>query len=86
MMTDAQGLLDELAEAAERLGAAVQRQPMGGDGGGLARIKQRWVVFIDTQGDPAEQIQKIADQMPELGDLETVYLSPALRGMLGDGT
>ena len=83
MTVDFHSLLDELAEVAERLGAEVRRGPMGGEGGGLARIRERWVVFIDTQASASDQIQMIGEQMGDLGDLETIYLSPALRGVLG---
>ena len=82
MTTDAQHLLDELADAAERMGAHVQRAAMGGDGGGLARVRERWVLYLDTQADPMDQILTVADQIGELGDVETIYLSPALRQVL----
>ena len=80
---EASGLLEELAELAEKAGLTVRRAAMGGDGGALARVRGQWVMFIDVQAEPAEQIVTLAEQLAPLIDIDTHYLSPALRQLMG---
>ena len=84
MPRDAELLLDELAELAERLDMTVRRLPQGGEGGGLAQIRGKWTLFIDTQAAPSDQLDRLTDQMSQLPQVRNQYVSPALRELLGE--
>ncbi len=81
---DAELLLDELVELAERLDMTVRRLPLGGEGGGLAQVRGRWVLFIDAQAPPADQLDRLTEQMSQHDGVRNQYVSPALRELLGE--
>ncbi|MCG3178950.1 MAG: hypothetical protein BIFFINMI_01280 [Phycisphaerae bacterium] len=77
-------LLEDLLELADPLGVEVRRQAMGGEGGGLAILRGRRVLFIDTDARIEQQLEKSADGLSRLaGEMETIYVKPAIRDLLG---
>lgn len=77
------GLVDELAEAAKRLGLEVRREKLLREvgyraRGGACRLRQKDLIIIDREQPAAEQIEVLAEAMRGR-NLEEVYLSPAVR-------
>ena len=79
-------LLDELIEAAERVGLKVRREKLLREvgyraRGGRCRLRQEDLVIIDRDQPPHEQLEIVAEALKGR-DLEAVYLSPAARQIL----
>ncbi|MBE3604471.1 hypothetical protein IMX07_12635 [bacterium] len=77
------GLVDELAEAAKRLGLEVRREKLLREvgyraRGGACRLRQKDLIIIDREQPAAEQIEVLAEAMRGR-NLEELYLSPAAR-------
>jgi hypothetical protein len=83
-------LVDELCEAAERVGLVVRREKILREigyrvRGGACRLREKNLVIIDRDMAPAEQLEVLADALRSR-DLESLYLSPAARGVAQHGT
>jgi len=83
-------IVDELAEAAQRVGLEVRREKIMREigyrtRGGACRLRDKNLVIIDRDQPAAEQLEVIAEALRSR-DLESVYLSPAARRIvhLGD--
>jgi len=82
-------LVDELAEAAKRVGLEVRREKILREvgyraRGGACRLREKDLIIIDREMPAAEQVEIIAEALRER-DLEAVYLSPAARRVLQAG-
>ncbi|MBF6559361.1 MAG: hypothetical protein IVW56_03640 [Candidatus Binataceae bacterium] len=82
-------LVDELAEAAKRVGLEVRRERILREigyraRGGACRLRETDMIIIDRDQPPAEQIEVLAEAL-RARDLEAVYLSPAARRVLQTG-
>jgi hypothetical protein len=83
-------LVDELCEAAERVGLVVRREKILREigyraRGGACRLREKDLVIIDRDMAPAEQLEVLADALRS-HDLESLYLSPAARQVVQPGT
>jgi hypothetical protein len=79
-------LVDELAEAAKRVGIEVRREKIMRDvgyrvRGGPCRLRDQDMIILDREQAPADQIEVLAEALRSR-DLEQVYLSPAARRIL----
>jgi hypothetical protein len=82
-------LVDELAEAAKRVGIEVRREKIMRDvgyrvRGGPCRLRDQDMIILDREQAPADQIEVLAEALRSR-DLEQVYLSPAARKILQTG-
>jgi hypothetical protein len=82
-------LVDELCEAAERVGLVVRREKILREigyrvRGGACRLREKNLVIIDRDMAPAEQLEVLADALRSR-DLESLYLSPAARQVVQPG-
>jgi hypothetical protein len=76
-------LLGELLELAGQLGLEVRRLPLGGAGGGLATLRGKQILYLDTEADSAMQLERTAAGLSRLAErFESVYLKPAVRALL----
>jgi hypothetical protein len=87
--TRTERVLDELIEAAERVGLKVRRERIMREvgyraRGGVCRLRDHDMVIIDRDQPPHEQLEIVADAL-QGRDLEAVYLSPAARKVLHAG-
>ena len=87
--TRAERVLDELIEAAERVGLKVRRERIMREvgyraRGGVCRLRENDMVIIDRDQAPHEQLEIVAEALKGR-DLEAVYLSPAARKFLQIG-
>ncbi len=76
-------LIDELSEAAERVGLVVRREKILREvgyraRGGACRLREKDLIIIDRDQSPAEQLEILAEALRSR-DLESLYLSPADR-------
>ena len=83
-------IVDELAEAAQRVGLEVRREKIMREigyrtRGGACRLRDRNLLIIDRDQPAVEQLEVIAEALRSR-DLESLYLSPAARRVvhLGD--
>lgn len=81
-------LVDELAQAAERVGLQVRRERLLREvgyraRGGACRLREKDLVIIDSAQPPAEQLEVLLEAL-RTRDLESLYLSPAARRLLQD--
>ncbi len=79
---DDQKILDDILLLLEANGVKIRREPLDGSGGGLCRIKEETVVFLDTQTPPSRQATVCAVALARLIDLESVYLRPEIRAFI----
>jgi hypothetical protein len=82
-------LIDELAEAAKRVGIEVRREKILREvgyraRGGACRLREQDLLILDRDQAPADQIEVLAEALRGR-DLEAVYLSPAARRILQTG-
>jgi hypothetical protein len=79
-------MVEELAQAAERVGLQVRRVRLLREvgyraRGGACRLREKDLLIIDSAQPPAEQLEVLLEAL-RTRDLETMYLSPAARRLL----
>ncbi len=79
-------MVEELAQAAERVGLQVRRERLLREvgyraRGGACRLREKDLVIIDSAQPLAEQLEVLLEAL-RTRDLETLYLSPAARRLL----
>jgi hypothetical protein len=78
-------LIDELAEAAKRVGFEKILREIGYRArGGACRLREQELLILDRDQAPADQIEVLAEALRGR-DLEQIYLSPAARRVLQTG-
>jgi hypothetical protein len=77
-MKDA-AILDELLALLEQNNVTVRMEAMGGGGGGLCKIKDKKVFFVDTEASAADMAASCAQAVNEIVDIEKVYIRPQVR-------
>ncbi len=81
-------LVDELEQAAEKVGLEVRREKILREvgyraRGGACRLRERDLVILDRDLPAHEQLEVLAQAL-SARDLESVYLSPAARRAIQD--
>ena len=71
--------LESLLAAAEQIGVDVRAEPMGGEGGGLCRLRGKPVLFVDTSADLATRYDRTISALASLPELDAHYLVPEVR-------
>jgi hypothetical protein len=79
---DTAALLAELLDLAARLEIEGRQESLGGEGGGLCRLRGKRVMFVDTAAPPAEQLDRTAAALAPLPDWQNLYLLPQVREYL----
>ena len=82
-------LIDELCEAAQRVGLVVRREKILREvgyraRGGACRLREKDLIIIDRDQAPADQLEILAEAL-RARDLESLYLSPAARRVVQPG-
>ena len=82
-------IVEELAEAAERVGLQVRREKILREigyrtRGGACRLREKDLVIIDRDQPASEQLEVLAEALRSR-DLESLYLSPAARRIVHVG-
>jgi hypothetical protein len=86
MSRRAEALCEELKEVARRVGVQVREEVLLREVGyrvrsGLCRVHGEDVIFVDRSLPPDERVQVLLDGLAGR-NVETVYLTPALRRLL----
>ncbi len=74
-----QRILEDLLTLLESNGVVIRREPLGGGGGGLCKIKGQNLFFYDTEADSADLAVLAAEAVAKLVDIENIYLRPEVR-------
>ncbi len=82
-------IVEELAEAAERVGLQVRREKILREigyrtRGGACRLREKDLVIIDRDQPASEQLEVLAEALRSR-DLELLYLTPAARRIVHVG-
>jgi hypothetical protein len=82
-----EALCEELKEVARRLGVKVREEILLREVGyrvrsGACRVRGEHVIFLDRNLSPGERLEVLLDELSGRDDLETHYLTPALRRLL----
>jgi len=81
-----QAILEELLALLEANAVKIRREPLGGQGGGLAMMKGQNIFFMDTEAPSAEVATLCAEAVTKLLDIETIYLRPEVRQFIESHT
>lgn len=73
--------LEELSALCERLEIEVVREKLGASRGGLCRIYQRHVLYIDSTLDVDDQVELMAEALAKF-ETDHFYLRPRLRDLI----
>jgi len=76
---DLQARLDALLTAAEEIGLAVRREPLGGEGGGYCVLRGQRVLFVDTTADLETRYERTLAALSRLPEIDQRYLLPEVR-------
>jgi hypothetical protein len=71
--------LEALLTLAEEVGIDVRAEAMGGEGGGLCKLRGRWVLFVDTFADIATRYDRTVSALAGRSELDGRFLPPEIR-------
>lgn len=71
--------LESVLTLAEEIGLDVRAEPMGGEGGGLCRLKGKLILFVDTTADVATRYDRTIAAIANLPEINDRYLVPEVR-------
>ncbi len=75
----AQDKLDMLVEIAKGLGVSVRYESMQGAGGGLCKLRDKTVLFVDMDADALTSYERVLLALAANCDLDAIYLKPEIR-------
>lgn len=73
---------EELLESAKRVGIPVRHVALGGTGGGLAMLKGRRQLFVDTDAEPEDQLERTIRALATVKEIIKAELRPDVRRLL----
>lgn len=79
---DDQAILEELLALLGQNNVVLRNEPMGGAGGGLCKLKDKRIFYIDTEAQSADTAAICAQAVHKIVDIESVYLRPQIRDFL----
>ncbi|HPD46862.1 MAG TPA: hypothetical protein P5279_10165 [Anaerohalosphaeraceae bacterium] len=79
---DEKAILEYLLGLLEANQVAIRTEPMGGRGGGLCKLKNRTIFFVDSEASTADIAVLAARAVNEIVDLEAIYIVPQIRDFL----
>ena len=74
-----QMILEELLGLLEANGVAIRRERLGGNAGGLCKVKDEWIFFLDTESTSTESAAHCAEAVLNRVDTEKIYIRPEVR-------
>jgi hypothetical protein len=78
-MSDSISILEDLLVVLAAQGVLIRKTAMGGEGGGLCKVRGANTFFVDTQGDSMETAVKAAKALRSVVDVEKIFLKPHRR-------
>ncbi len=79
---DLSSRMEYLLSLAEQMGMEVRAEPMGGEGGGLCKLRGQYVLFVDIAADLASRYDRTCSALATLPGLDEHYLLPEIRADL----
>ena len=79
---DEKAVVEYLLSLLEKNNVAVRTEALGGRGGGLCKLKDRTVVFVDSEASAAETAAMCAQAVNDLVETEKMYIVPQVRDFL----
>ena len=79
---DDRDILDALLELLGNCRVEVRKVPLGGQGGGLCRLRGKAVFFADADASVGETTALAAQAVRQNMDIEGVYLRPQIREVI----
>jgi len=76
---DINAQLEKMIEIATQLGIEVRCLGLYGSGGGLCQLRDKYVLFIDTDADIATQTNQCASALASWPGIDSIFLPPPLR-------
>ena len=76
---DALTQFDTVLQLLRKLGVETRQEHLGGEGGGLCRLRGQPVVFVDLDADVATQLSRCVEALAGMPEIDTMYLPPTLR-------
>ena len=67
-------ILNELVDLLESGGVSVRREALGGGGGGLCKVKGKWIFFLDTEASLQESIACGSEAVARVIENENICL------------
>ena len=75
-------ILEELLALLGQNNVTIRSEPMGGAGGGLCKLKDKRIFYVDTEAQSGEMAATCAQAVNEIMDIENIYLRPQIRDFL----
>ena len=76
---ETQVILEQLLDLLSDNGISVRLEPLGGTGGGLCKLKDKHIFYLDTEASAAHKAHTSASAVRKIIDIEAVYLRPQVR-------
>ena len=77
-----QMILEELLDLLKQGAVQIRQDALGGSGGGLCTVQGKRIFFLDTQAPTDFLIQMCAEAVPDVIDIENVYIKPQIRQLI----
>lgn len=71
--------LDNALELLARLGVEVREESLGGEGGGLCKLRGRAVFFLDRGADPATNLELCIAALADMPEADEHFIIPTMR-------
>ena len=79
---DQRQILDELLDLLRQNALDVRIEHLGGRGGGLCKLKDTPVLFVDSDAPVADRLAVCVRAVKSVIDIEAVYIKPQIREFL----
>ena len=79
---DHQEITEELLEILEQNGISIRTEPLGGRGGGLCKLKEKTLFFVDSEATAADMAAISAQTVQQLVKIENIYIKPQVRDFI----
>jgi hypothetical protein len=73
---------EELLECARQAGIPVRHAALGGSGGGMALVKGKGQLFVDTDAEPEDQLDRTVDALARHPQIEVEKLRADVANLL----
>lgn len=81
-----QMILEELLNLLESNGIKVRYDALGGRGGGLCRLKEGDIFFVDTDMRTWDMAAVCAETVRQVVDIEKIYIKPEIRQFIEENS
>jgi hypothetical protein len=81
-----QAILDELLALLENNNVVTRTEPLGGRGGGLCKLKDKEIFFVDSDASPPDMAAICAQALTRLCQIEEIYIKPQVRDFIEKNT